>query len=53
MEHGAADEHGETIYPLEWVTLAMDAAKRASQGEDTGKFRLDFSQLYSDKLAGL
>ena len=47
--------HGDVaeICALEWVTLAMDAANVLAERDDTGRFRLDFSHLYTEKLTGL
>jgi hypothetical protein len=50
---GSAEFFFERICPLEWVTAAMDAAWRVAEREDTGRFRLDYSHFYTEKLAGL
>jgi hypothetical protein len=41
------------ICPLEWVVAATDAARRVAEREETGRFRLDYAQLYTETLAGL
>jgi len=47
------DTSGEAICALEWIALAMDAAWRVAEREDSARFRLDYSQLYTEKLSGL
>ena len=48
----APDTVSESICALEWGALAMDAARRVEQEEDGDHFRLDYSQIYTDKLGG-
>jgi hypothetical protein len=43
----------EKICALEWVALAMDAARRIGEDRDEGPFRLDYSQIYTDELIRL
>lgn len=50
---GAPETMNESICALEWVALAMDAARRVEHDEDGSRFRLDYSQIYTDKLGGL
>ncbi len=52
-DHRIPDGHTGDICPLEWVTLATDAARTLAERDDTGRFRLDYTQLYNDKLTGL
>ena len=52
-DHGAPMKVRETICALEWVVLAMDAARHDEEVEDGSRFRLDYSQIYTDELGGL
>ena len=38
---------------LEWLASALDAARALADVEDSRRFRLDYSQLYTEELRGL
>ncbi len=52
-DHGTPDRTTHVLCPLEWFALATDAAKSVAERDDTGKFLLDYSSFYSEKLVGL
>lgn len=52
-DHAAPESASEMICALEWVALAMDAARSVKEDEDSDCFRLDYAQIYTDKLSGL
>lgn len=41
------------LCPLEWIALAMEAARLAAERDETGTFKLDYSNFYTEKLVGL
>ena len=52
-EYRGLDGAVAEICALEWVALAMDAANAPVDRDESGRFRLDFSQLYCERLTGL
>ena len=45
--------NGTGICPLEWLAAAMEAARLVAVREETGRFELDYSHLYTENLVGL
>jgi hypothetical protein len=43
----------EYVCELEWFTLAIEAARRSTQQEDSTAFLLEYSHYYTDELMGL
>jgi hypothetical protein len=52
-DYSAGPADTDNICALEWMSLALDAARNLAECEATGRFRLDYSQFYTEKLIGL
>lgn len=43
----------EYVCDLEWFALALDAARRAAELDDSARFLLEYAHYYTDELTGL
>jgi len=43
----------ERVCDLEWFALAVEAARRSTQQEDSAPVLLEYANYYTDELVGL